>query len=424
MRTPTALCAWWTAFYLSLTFGTLAATCSMASAAPKPAFSENFVQTQTEKAAINNDAFARALFAQLSAGEDNIVVSPASVESCILMALGGARGQTASQISQALGLSAAQSADVGRLLDRYLAGQQTPHTKNPTFRLVIANSAWVQQGFPIHDAYRKLLATGGRASVDLVDFAAKTEAARQAINAWVDANTEHKIKELLAPGALDSSARLVLANAIYFKGQWATPFRKEATKNQPFHRPGAADISVPMMHKDSRFAYLETDRYQALELEYTQEGISMVVWLPRKAEGLAALEREINAASFTTSLAKLAPTSLEVFLPKFKIAQSISLGETLTSLGMKDAFTPAADFSGISDEPLMISAVVHQALVEVDEQGTEAAAATGAIAVTSAALPERVEKKVFRADHPFVFAIRKRQTGEVLFLGRVQTPAK
>lgn len=410
-----------TAVFASSLMTTLAATCFVAKADPKPPAPENPMPPTREQVAVS-DGFARALFANVAGAQGNVVVSPTSVESCVLMALVGARGQTADQIAQVLHVAGDQLADPGRLLDRSLAlADRPPHTKNPTADLVIANSAWIQQGFPIRDAYRQLLQASARASFEQLDFS-KTAEAAGAINGWVDTKTRHKIRELISPSALDSSTRMVLANAIYFKGQWSKPFDKKATKNQPFHRPGAADVSVPLMHHDSRFRYAETDRYQVVELPYTQEGISMIVWLPRRPEDMAEMQREIAAANFSQSLAKLASTSVDLFLPKFKIDANISLGATLGALGMKDAFTPSADFSGITDEPLWISAVVHQALVEVDEEGTEAAAATGIVAVTSAALPGRVDKKVFRADHPFVFAIRHRTTNDVLFVGRVVKP--
>ncbi len=379
--------------------------------------------TTTGPAAAVDDGFARRLFARLAVEQGNVVVSPASVESCVALALAGARGQTAAQIVETLGLTPAERNDPGLLFDRYRTpAAQTPPTKDDPAALVVANSAWVQTGFPIHAAYRELLATNDRATIELVDFAAQTEAARQAINAWVDAKTQHKIKELLAPGVLDSSARLVLANAIYFKGEWLEPFDKDATQDQPFHRPDAADVNVPLMHRDARFKYLETDSYQAVQLPYVQGDLSMAVWLPRRADGLADMEREICTHGIANSLAKLRTSAVDLYLPRFKLDEQSSLGEALVALGMKDAFSSRADFSGISDQPLSLSAVVHQALVEVDEEGTEAAAATGAIAVTSAALPDVAPKKVFRADHPFVFAIRNHRTGDVFFMGRVVKP--
>jgi serpin B len=379
--------------------------------------------TTTGPAAEIDDGFARRLYARLATEPGNVVVSPASVESCVGLALAGARGQTAAQIVETLGLTATERNDPGLLLDRYRTpAAAAPENKDDPAALVVANSAWVQKGFPIHAAYRELLAKNDRATLELVDFETQTEAARKAINAWVDEKTQHKIKELLAPGVLDSSARLVLANAIYFKGQWLDPFDKDATQDQPFHRPGAADVTVPLMHRDGRYKYLETDSYQAIELPYVQGDLSMAIWLPRRAEGLADMEREILAQGIANSLSKLRPSGVDLFLPRFKLDEQSSLGDALVALGMKDAFSSRADFSGISDQPLSLSAVVHQALVEVDEQGTEAAAATGAIAVTSAIVSDPTPKKVFRADHPFVFAIRNHRTGDVFFMGRMVKP--
>jgi serpin B len=367
-----------------------------------------------------SEAFARAVYAQLAtAGQGNVVVSPTSIEACVALALAGARGQTADQIAAALQMRAGQG-DVGAVLDACLS-MASDDAQSP---LVIANSAWVQQGFPIHDAYRKLLETGGRATFESTDFEHHVEAARKAINAWVDGKTQHKIPELIPPGALDDTARLVLANAIYFKGKWARPFDVDMTIDAPFHRPGHRDVPAKLMRKDARLRYLETDAYQVVELPYTEHDLGLVVWLPKRAEALTELEREICAAPLGKSLAELDATPVELYLPRFKINEPTALADMLKNLGMKRAFEPSADFKGITDEPLWISAVVHQALVEVDEQGTEAAAATGVIAVTAAAPAERDEPKEFRADHPFVFAIRNRTTNQVLFMGRVVAPGK
>jgi len=390
---------------------------------PKTSTRKKPMPTTTGPAAAIDDGFARRLYARLAVEPGNVVVSPASVESCVALALAGARGQTAAQIVETLGLSPAQRNDPGLLLDRYREpAAAAPPTKDDPAALVVANSAWVQKGFPIHAAYRQLLTAKDRATIEQVDFAMQTEAARKAINAWIDEKTQHKIKELLGPGVLDSSARLVLANAIYFNGQWLDPFDKDATQDQPFHRPGAADENVPLMHRDARFKYLETDSYQAVQLPYVQGDLSMAVWLPRRADGLAAMEREIFSQGIADSLAKLRSSVVDLYLPRFKLDEQSSLGDALVALGMKDAFSSRADFTGISDQPLSLSAVVHQALVEVDEEGTEAAAATGAIAVTSAALPDTTPKKVFRADHPFVFAIRNHRTGDIFFMGRMVKP--
>ncbi len=369
-----------------------------------------------------SDAFARALYAQLAGVSGNVVVSPASVEACILLALAGADGQTAIQMAEALHLTPQQAANVGALLDQYQAARAGGPSTQSSSGLVIANSVWIQQGSVIHDAYRRLLEANGRASFAAVDFAARTEAARAAINAWVDSKTNHKIRELIPSGSLDSSSRLVLANAIYFKGKWEDPFNKRSTTRQPFHRPGRADVSCWLMRQNSKFSYLETDTYQAIELPYADSDLSMVVWLPNQAEGMSEMERELCREGFATSLAKFERTSVIVLLPKFKVDEPSSLVDALAALGMKDAFGNSADFSGIMAEPLCIAAIVHRALVEVDEEGTEAAAATG-IAMAPTSMPSNPqEPKMFRADHPFMFAIRNRTTGQILFIGRVVTP--
>ena len=370
------------------------------------------------------DAFARALFAELAGQEGNLAVSPASIEGCLLLALAGARGQTAEEIARALRLPPDQTGDLDRLLDRAGARLEPAGQgqAKPSIDLSIANSVWVQQGLPIHDAYRRLLSLNNRATFESVDFLKHTEAARKAVNAWVDKATNHKIPELLKPNTVSPDTRLVLANAIYFKARWEHPFDRGATKDAAFHSPGADDVKVPLMQSRTRYRYLETESYQTIELPYAGSQYAMVVWLPKKLDGLAALEKSF-ALGTTAPLTKLAPALVELSLPRFKANSSLSLAGTLSNLGMRRAFTPAADFSGIVSEPLSISAVVHQALVEVDEVGTEAAAATGAVAVT-AAMPEPVQPKIFRADHPFVFAIRNRTTGDVLFLGRVANPAQ
>lgn len=365
------------------------------------------------------DAFAQSLFAQLPS-EGNLAVSPASIESCVLLALAGARGETADAIAAALQLGNYEAANIGQLLKTSrLGGAQV---KNGP-QLTAANSAWVDRAFPVKDAYRELLETDAGATFEAVDFAGAADAARLAINAWIDRQTNHKIPELLRPGAVNSTTRLVLVNAIYFKGRWHEPFPKWATRKAPFHRPGQPDVRVPLMHLEHRFRYLETDTYQAVEIPYENSPYAMVVWLPRQVDGLAKLEADWTRGR-AGSLEDLATVGVDLYLPRFRVERHFSLREVLSALGMGQAFAPAADFSGISDQGLLISEVFHQALVETDEEGSEAAAATALPVRGSAAQPvERVEK-VFRADHPFLFAIRHSATGDILFLGRVETPQK
>ncbi len=365
------------------------------------------------------DPFTRSLYEQLAKQPGNLTVSPASIDAALLLALAGAKGETADEIASVLKLTEAERADLAKALAQY----RSANTKDKSAAVVaIANSAWVQKGFSIVEAYRRLLETSGGASFHTVDFAKNLPGAIQEINAWVDEATRHKITELLTADAIDSSARLVLANAIYFRGKWQQPFSEDATQKQPFHRPGKPDVDVPLMHLNESLRYLETDTYQAIELGYEGTPHAMIVWLPRKLDGLAELEKLVTTGA--ASLEGLHRADVNVFLPKFKIRTNVPLKKVLQALGIQRAFTDAADFSGISNEPLLISAVVHQALVEVDETGTEAAAATAVIVAPTSAAFEPSPPKLFRADHPFLFAIRNTNTGEILFVGRVENPAE
>jgi len=373
-----------------------------------------------DKPRMADDAFARALLSKLTASEGNIVASPASIKACVLLALAGARGQTARQIAATLELAEADLKDIAALLAA--SRKVFASSRDCKAAATIANSVWVEKTFPVRGTYRKLLEASAEAGFAQVDFASQSETARRTINAWVDAHTQHKIKDLFGPGSIDDSSELVLANAVYFKANWSRPFDEQRTTNQPFHRPGQPDLAVPLMHERTHADYMETDTYQALELPYNQAPYSMVVWLPKRAEDLAAMETAVLTGSIVAALRELGTADVDVYLPRFKVSSSLSLVHTLTALGMKDAFTDAADFSGISSQPLLIAAIVHQAVVEVDEEGTEAAAATGAGFARGIARPIEEEPKTFRADHPFVFAIRNRTTGDILFMGRVETP--
>jgi serpin B len=407
---------------LAMGFHTLQLATS--SAEPPPPKKPMSAASTPATSRLSLDPFTRSLYAQLARQPGNLTVSPASIDAALLLALAGAKGDTADEIASVLKLSEAERADLATALAQYRSANS--HDKNPKDKsavVTIANSAWVQQGFPIVAAYRKLLETSGGASFHTVDFARNLPAAIRSINQWVDESTRHKISELLTADAIDSSARLVLANAIYFRGKWQQPFSADGTQEQPFHRPGAADVTVPLMHLHESLRYLETETYQAIELAYEGTPHAMIVWLPKQVDGLAELERRVVYGN-RVELEALQRADVNVFLPKFKIRSNVPLKEVLQALGMKRAFTDAADFSGISNEPLLISAVVHQALVEVDETGTEAAAATAVIVAPTAAPFEPDPPKLFRADHPFLFAIRNATTGETLFVGRVENPAE
>ncbi|MBW2010870.1 MAG: serpin family protein, partial [Deltaproteobacteria bacterium] len=246
------------------------------------------------------------------------------------------------------------------------------------------------------------------------------EAARITINKWVEQKTNDKIKELIKRGILDPLVRLVLTNAIYFKGNWADRFDKNLTKDAMFHLLPGKSIKVPMMNQKQKFGYAEHENLQILELPYVGEDLSMLVLLPKKVDGLTELENKLTTDNLKKWTRHLGEREVRVFLPKFEMTSAFRLDKTLALMGMPDAFSMNADFSGMDGtQKLNISAVIHKAFIAVDEQGTEAAAATGVvIGVTS--LPQPAP--VFRADHPFMFLIRENLSKSILFFGRVVDP--
>jgi serpin B len=219
---------------------------------------------------------------------------------------------------------------------------------------------------------------------------------------------------------LDPLTRLVLTNAIYFKGKWASQFKPELTQDAPFTLPGGEKSTVSMMNQKERFGYSETEQLQILELPYVNDDLSMVVLLPRKTDGVKDLEKQLNSDTLKNWITGLHKREVQVFFPRFKMTSEFELGQVLGEMGMPDAFSGNADFSGMTgNKDLFISAVVHKAYVDVNEEGTEAAAATGVVMrVTSVETPP----PVFRADHPFIFLIRDNHTGSILFLGRLENP--
>jgi serpin B len=254
----------------------------------------------------------------------------------------------------------------------------------------------------------------------LLDFAADPEKARVAINDWVSEQTESRIKDLIPAGAIDTLTRLVLTNAIYFNAAWYMPFHEESTEDGPFHLLDGSEVTVPMMKQTESFGYSAGKGYQAVELLYDGRELSMVLLVP-DAGAFETFEDTLDVDRVESILKDLAPTQVALSMPKFKVESSFSLVDALTALGMPDAFTDRADFSGMTgNRELSISDVVHKAFVSVDEKGTEAAAATAVIMKLTAAPAEPVSVTL---DRPFIFAIRDMETGALLFVGRVLDPS-
>jgi serpin B len=379
---------------------------------------------QTKALATKSNAFAADLYGQLAGTDGNLFFSPSSIHIAMTMAYFGSAGQTKDQLGKVLHLGGVDE-NVENQYSALMEQLNNPATVDdkPAFALKLANAMWVQQDKPVGKKYSQLLDTYFNAELNKVDFA-KSDAARKTINDWVADKTQNKITDLVTPGAIDANTRLILTNAIYFKSDWANTFDKHFTTDDIFKSTGTT-ASVPMMHKVRNFGYLENDDFQALEIPYKQNALSMVVFLPRTDDGLAKFEKSINPKQLEQWLGQLKDERVNVTLPKFKFDSSFSLAQCLKAMGAGDAFdSKLANFAEITRaEPLYIGAVLHKAMVAVDENGTEAAAATAVIFMTTAARMEPAKPKVFKADHPFVFLIKHNDTGEILFMGRVANPA-
>jgi serpin B len=369
-----------------------------------------------------NTAFGLDLYGRLRAEPGNAFFSPFSVSAALAMTAAGARGTTLDEMVKVLRLSADPAkADAG-FKNLLITLTTVPEdVRGGGHELSIANAVWGQKGYPWRKEFLDRIGDSYGAGLHQADFAADPEAGRRAVNRWVETQTRQKIKDLLAEGLVTRDTRMVLANAVYFKGTWDEAFDKKRTQDGPFTTAGGKKKSVPLMHRTGDYRYHGDADLQALELPYRGGRTSMVVLLPRKPDGVAALEKRLTADALAGWLGKLKPTeNVRVTLPRFTAATAFRLDDPLKALGMTAAFGDA-DFGGMhaGREPLGLSAVVHKAYVDVNEEGTEAAAATGAV-ISKLSLP--AEPTEFRADRPFLFLIRHPGTETVLFLGRVADP--
>ena len=393
----------------------------MGQAAPRssPAVPVNPAQVKADLPAVvkGNTEFAFDLYGRLRQEPGNLFLSPYSISTALAMTSAGARNQTLTQMEKTLHFPVEQN----RLHPAYAALLEASRG-GKRYKLHVANALWCQTGVPFREEFLALNERHYNAKPFAVDFEGKTEQVRQTINGWVEKQTNDKIKDLIKPKMLSPAARLVLTNAIYFKGEWALQFDKKETRDELFLLAADSKVPVPMMHQTGEFNFLEEASFQAVELPYSGKDLSMVIFLPNKVDGLAEFEKNLTAKSLGTWLGKLRPVKrLPIWLPRFKMTKSFQLAEVLSEMGMSDAFLPGvADLSGVS--PLakelewFIAKVTHKAFVEVNEEGTEAAAAT------AVEVDQGGSSSLFRADRPFFFVIRDRRSGSVLFLGRVIDP--
>ncbi len=374
-----------------------------------------------------NTAFALALFERIRSQEGNLVFSPFSISTALGMTYAGARGETAREMMQVLRFYLPEQqlhTAFGDLLSQFDATDKA-------YELTIANALWGQKGYGFLDSFLELVELHYGAALREVDFKDAAEAARLAINDWVSQKTRGLIPELITEEDVDQFTRLVLVNAIYFYGDWALQFNPDLTMDDDFHLSADETVEVPMMQQMATFGYAEFEDLQVLELPYEGDDLSMVVLLPKPEVPLSVLEERLTLENLDTWLRELWGTEVRVYLPKFTMRTRLELQDVLAEMGMPLAFSgrtdPAtsqlvdADFSGLTGErDLCVSKVIHEAFIEVDEEGTEAAAATAVIVLAPVRMPRPPIE--FRADRPFLFLLRHQPTGSVLFFGRVKDP--
>lgn len=373
-----------------------------------------------------NTQFTFDLYHRLGDEADNIIYSPYSISTALALVYAGARTETERQIADTLHFNLPQD-DLHRtfaaLSDRVTSIESE---YEESFQLTIANAVWAQDGYPVLADYAALLNDHYGAGLQTVDFANATEAARVTINDWVSEQTAGRIPDMLAPASLSPLSRLVLTNAIYFNATWRFLFDEALTKNQSFTLLDGTAVQVPMMHRSGQFGYVAGDNYQVIELNYRPNAIvSMMIVLPDSG-AFEAVEATFDADWFrgTSEALNQSVWNANLGMPRFGTEMAVELSEILAAMGMPDAFETSADFSGIADpaatgEPLFIGFVLHKAFIEVDEQGTEAAAAT-ALGLGGGGPPN--EPIDFEINRPFFYTIYHRQSDTILFVGRVLNP--
>ena len=366
--------------------------------------------------------FGLDLFQRLAEKGGNLFFSPASIALALDMTWSGARGDTRQEMTRVLHLqdeTAEVLAGLGRLQDDLRPRQDA-------FTLRLANRLWGQRGEPFLDTFLDPLDQHLGASLEILDFRGDPEKARLTINDWVADNTEQRILDLLVPGSITGNTALVLTNAVYFLANWSMAFPANLTTQESFHLEGDRLVSVPMMERTGSFGYLEDDQAQILAVPYRSGELEMVLLLPRDPAGLPALQNGLTWDRLAERMAQMAPKPVRCRLPRFRLEESFRLPEVLTAMGMPLAFQPGqADFSGMTGQKgLFISEVVHKAFIKVDEEGTEAAAATAVVMKRTSVEFPPVDPILFQADHPFLFLITHRATGAILFMGRVENPAE
>jgi len=374
-----------------------------------------------------NNMFAFDIYGQLTAktGEDkNLFLSPFSISSALALTYEGAKGETSDQIRSVFHFPE----DITTLRDGYLSVNTGINAGDPEYELNVANALWAEKTYQFLDSYINTADKYYSAKTTNLDFINQPEESRLTINGWAEEKTNDRIKDLIPQGMIDPLTRLVITNAIYFKGTWVLQFDENKTSEADFTTPSGDIVKVDMMQRtdeDAVYGYAETDELQVLKMPYEHESgkeLSMFVILPKEND-LRAAEDVLSEGKLESIENSIGSKRVKVFFPKFKLETEYQMSDTLAEMGMPVAFTGGADFSGMDGtNNLFISDVVHKAFIEVNEEGTEAAAAT-AVVMKLTAVVEEDPVPVFMADHPFVFLIQDDDTGNILFIGRISNPS-
>jgi len=391
--------------------------------APPPPFNpgNNTVPGAAGTVAEGNNRFAMDMYSQLKNESGNVFLSPFSISTALAMTYEGANGSTASEMSSVLHLP---QNDTERR-EGYATLIYKINNGGGKSELSTANALWLQKDRPLLGSYTQDVMQYYGGNTSLLDFRSDPEGSRSLINSWVENRTNDRIRNLIPEGLITPSTKLVLINAVYFKGEWVRQFNETDTEDGDFRTGILSSKKVRLMHSTDVFNYMENDKLQMLEMPYSGANLSMLVLLP-KNDDMGSLESSLSVDNLESWKQSLEEQSVQVYMPKFKFEKSYMLGDTLQSMGMKQAFEDSADFSKMTGaKDLKIDVVVHKAFVEVDEKGTEAAAATAVIMGPTAAAPghEPPPIPVFRADHPFIFIIQEKASGSILFMGRVSDPS-
>ncbi|GAB4310240.1 serpin family protein [Pseudothermotoga elfii] len=364
----------------------------------------------------SSNLFGVDLYKVLSEKPGNIFFSPFSISSAFAMTYIGADSDTAQQMKNVLHFDL----DDEMLLSNFSQLITSLNQSNENYQLSVANSMWLQEGYPFLKEFVEQIQKYYQSWINYVDFANHKDEAREEINKWIEANTNNKIIDLIKPDDIDSLTRLVLTNAIYFKGLWLNPFDPSSTRKESFHISKNEKKEIDMMFKNIIANYTEDSSVQVLELPYAKNKISMIIVLPKEDKDLGQIEKNISLDLFKKWRSSLKPTEVNVHIPKFKTECRFNLKQTLMSMGIVDAFTDAADFSKMDGTKMLkIKDVIHQSFIEVYEEGTQAAAATATIVNIKIAPKKPVE---FRANRPFIFFIYDSTYDLILFIGRLINP--